>query len=64
MERNLATPYGPVWIDTCPVHGVWFDAGEFPRYAAFAEAGGLSLPPPPHLRRPFPRLADEGPSPF
>ena len=52
---------GPVWVDGCAAHGLWFDRGEFERYRAFVEAGGLSLPPPPHATRSPGRLADDAP---
>ena len=59
MERKRPTEIGPVWIDVCTAHGVWFDGGEFERYAAFVAEGGLSLPPPLRVRHPPPLLANE-----
>lgn len=39
-RRNFGGASGVI-VDLCAEHGVWFDAGEFPRVLAFVEAGGL-----------------------
>ena len=59
LQRRLMTPYGPVRVDLCRAHGVWFDAGELERWAEFVREGGTTLPTPPHLTHPLPRLGDE-----
>jgi Zn-finger nucleic acid-binding protein len=41
-RRNFGGASGVI-VDICAEHGVWFDAGEFPRVLAFVEAGGLEL---------------------
>src|SRR5204863_6189854 len=46
--RRLMTAYGPVRIDVCRAHGVWFDEGELECWARFVREGGPTLPPPPH----------------
>ena len=36
-------PMEGVIVDVCRNHGVWFDAGEFEHFTAFARAGGLEV---------------------
>ena len=43
MARRQVAPRTGVIIDICRPHGVWFDAGEFEHFQAFAAAGGLEL---------------------
>jgi Zn-finger nucleic acid-binding protein len=59
LQRRLMTPYGPVRVDLCRAHGVWFDAGELERWAEFVREGGMTLPPPPHAGHPPERLGDD-----
>jgi Zn-finger nucleic acid-binding protein len=54
--RRLVAPRGPVWVDVCGRHGMWFDAGELDAFRAFVAAGGLEVARrrddhPPRLRR-------------
>lgn len=39
-RRNFGDTSGVI-VDTCAVHGVWFDSGELARVLAFVETGGL-----------------------
>ncbi len=41
MNRNNFGGTSGIVVDTCPHHGVWFDAGELPRILEFVQAGGL-----------------------
>lgn len=41
MNRNNFGGRSGIVVDTCPHHGVWFDAGELPRILEFVQAGGL-----------------------
>jgi Zn-finger nucleic acid-binding protein len=43
MARRQAAPRAGTIVDICRDHGVWFDGGEFDRFAAFAKAGGLDV---------------------
>lgn len=41
MVRRQAARRAGVVVDVCAPHGVWFDAGEFEHFRAWAAAGGL-----------------------
>ncbi|HET9932089.1 MAG TPA: zf-TFIIB domain-containing protein [Polyangiaceae bacterium] len=41
MHRKNFGGTSGVIVDVCPVHGIWFDAGELPEVLTFVERGGL-----------------------
>jgi Zn-finger nucleic acid-binding protein len=43
MTRRLVASKGPVYVDVCASHGLWFDAGEWEAFSAFVAEGGLEV---------------------
>jgi Zn-finger nucleic acid-binding protein len=41
-RQHVATPDGPVELDTCAQHGLWFDANELQRVLEAAGLAGLA----------------------
>jgi Zn-finger nucleic acid-binding protein len=64
--RRLVAPRGPVHVDVCARHGLWFDDGELEAFRAFAAAGGLEIArhradDPPPIRRRVDLISDPPP---
>jgi Zn-finger nucleic acid-binding protein len=43
MQRRQVAPRAGTIVDVCRDHGVWFDGGEFERFADFVKRGGLDV---------------------
>jgi Zn-finger nucleic acid-binding protein len=61
--RRLVAPRGPVYVDVCARHGIWFDDGELDAFRAFVGRGGLEIARaredrPVRPRRRLPLLSD------